>query len=62
MLGKGGRSELIRRADSRDGKAVTQSVLVKMLFFFGSGINLAPAAPVQSTKIGYHTIAQAEFC
>jgi hypothetical protein len=55
--GKGGRSELTRRADKGDGRSVVQSMLVKMLLFFCSRINLAPAAPVQSAKIGYHTIA-----
>ena len=60
--GKGGRSELTRRADKGNGRSVAQSMLVKMLHFFSSRIDLAPAAPVQSAKIGYHTIARAGSC
>ncbi len=60
--GKGGRSELTRRVDKGNGRSVARSVLVKMLLFFGGGIDLAPAALVQSAKIGYHTIAQAGSC
>jgi hypothetical protein len=33
ILGKGGRSELMQMADKRNGKTVTQSVLVEMLRF-----------------------------
>ncbi len=33
MLGKGGRSELTRRADKRDGRAVVRAVLVEILRF-----------------------------
>jgi hypothetical protein len=60
--GKGGRSELTRRADKGNWRSVAQSMLVKMLHFFSSRIDLAPAAPVQSAKIGYHTIARAGSC
>ncbi len=35
--GKGGRSELMRRADKGDGRSVTRSVLVKMLLFLAAG-------------------------
>ncbi len=34
MLGKEARSELTRRADERDGKAVAQSALVDILHFY----------------------------
>jgi hypothetical protein len=59
MLDKGGRSKLTRRADKHNGRAVAQSVLVKNTALFCSGIDIMPAALVQSAKIGYHSIAQA---
>jgi hypothetical protein len=58
MLGKGGRSELTGSADKRDGRAVAQSVLVKMLHFC-SGINVAPVLHVRSATMWYHAVAQA---
>jgi hypothetical protein len=58
MLGKGGRSELTRRVDKHEGRAVPRSVLVEMLPFI-SGIDVALALHIQLAKVGYHVIAQA---
>jgi hypothetical protein len=58
MLGKGGRSELTGTADKRDGRAVARAIRAsKNAVFFSSGIDVAPATPVQSAKLGYQEIA-----
>ncbi len=44
------------RADIGDGRAVAQSVLVEILHFRGR-IDVEPATPVQSAKVGYQVIA-----
>jgi hypothetical protein len=45
---------------STGGRGVSHAVdASKNAVFFSSGIDLAPAALVQSAKIGYHLIAQA---
>ncbi len=56
--GKGGRSELTRRADKRGG--VSRTVCAsKNAAFFSSGMDLEPAPHIQLAKVGYHAIAQA---
>ena len=58
MLGKGGGSKLTGTAGKHDGRAVTQSMLVKMLVL-SSRIVAAHVPHVRTAKIGYHAIAQA---
>jgi hypothetical protein len=51
-VGKGGRSKLTGRVHRGDGSKL-RSNASKNAAFFSSGIDLAPATPVQSATIGY---------
>ncbi len=62
MLGQGGQV----RTHAKGGygrREISRAVCAsKNAAFFSSKIDLAPAAPVQSVKVGYHKIAQAGSC
>ncbi len=51
-LGKGGGLELMWTVDERDGRAVTQSILVKMLIFYQRGRHSAGyTSPIGKNRV-----------
>ncbi len=60
MLGKGGRSELMRRADKRDSRrAVAQSMLVKILRFEQRDWpSTGAACPIRESRVSHHSLSR----
>ncbi len=59
MLGKGGSSELTRRADKRDGREVARSVLVEILHFLRQDRRSAGyTGPIRESRVSHDSLGR----